>query len=269
MDITIDVQDYKLNVRAAGIIIHNNKILVHRNVNSDHYALLGGRVEIGEDSETTVKREIFEQLGKEIEITGYISTIENFFEMKESKYHEIMFVYKAEFLNDEDKLIEETIKNIEGKDYIQYEWLKLDKIEEYPLRPEVIKEILKEKIFPVHKINDEIKQRDSYKYIGSIVDVEIDRPLGTKHPKHGFEYVVNYGYVPNTISGDGEELDCYVLGVDKPLKEFKGKCIAVIHRTNDDDDKLIVAPEGKEFTDEEIRESTNFQEQYFESKIIR
>ena len=49
MDLTINVGNYKLNVRAAGVVIHNNKILVHRNVNSDHYALLGGRVEIGED----------------------------------------------------------------------------------------------------------------------------------------------------------------------------------------------------------------------------
>ena len=56
MDITIDVDDYKLNVRAAGVMIHNSKILVHRNVNSDHYALIGGRVEIGESSVNTIKR---------------------------------------------------------------------------------------------------------------------------------------------------------------------------------------------------------------------
>lgn len=156
MDITIDVEDYKLNVRGAVIIMHNNKILVHRNVNSDHYALLGGRMAIGEDSETTVKREVLEELGKEIEITGYVSTIENFFEMKGSKYHEIMFVHKAEFVNDEDKLIVDTMKNIEGKEYIQYEWLPLDKIDEYPLRPNVIKSVLKEKVFPVHKINNDL-----------------------------------------------------------------------------------------------------------------
>ena len=40
MDITIDVDDYKLNVRAAAIIMHDGKILTHRNKNSDHYAYL-------------------------------------------------------------------------------------------------------------------------------------------------------------------------------------------------------------------------------------
>lgn len=152
-DITIDVEDYKLNVRAAGIIIHNNKVLTHKNIKEDHYALIGGRVQIGEDSETTLKREIMEELGKEIEITGYISTIENFFEHKGKKYHEIMFVHKAEFVNEEDKKIEDPIKNIEGKEYLQYEWLDLGKIDEYPLLPEAIKEVLKNGKFPVHKIN--------------------------------------------------------------------------------------------------------------------
>jgi len=157
MDLTINVGDYKLNVRAAAVIIHNNKVLVHRNINSDHYALVGGRIEIGENSVDTIKREIKEELGKDVEITGYISTIENFFEMDGSKYHEIMFVHKIEFVNKEDKLIEHTLKNIEGKDYLRYEWLELDKIDNYPLLPIAIKEILKENKFPVHKINNDMK----------------------------------------------------------------------------------------------------------------
>lgn len=157
MDITIDIEDYKLNVRAAGVIIHNNKVLVHKNINSDHYALVGGRVEIGENSVDTIKREIKEELGKNIEITGYISTIENFFEMKGSKYHEIMFVHKVEFVDEDDKEIEYTLKNIEEKDYLKYEWLELDKIEQYPLWPKAIQEVLKENKYPVHKINNDMK----------------------------------------------------------------------------------------------------------------
>ena len=110
---------------------------------------------------------------------------------------------------------------------------------------------------------------NSCDYIGKVIDVKIDRPQNSEHPKHGFIYPVNYGFVPNTISGDGEELDCYVLGVNEPLDSFKGRCIAVIHRTNDDDDKLIIVPDGMNFTDDEIRKLTYFQEQYFESEILR
>ena len=157
MDLTIDVEEFKLNVIAAGVIIHNGKVLAHRNINSNHYALIGGRVEIGEDSSNTIKREVKEELGKDIEITGYIATIENFFEMKGSKYHEILFIHKAEFTEEEDQKIECTMKNIEGKDYLQYEWLDLRKIDEYPLLPIVVKDILKENKFPVHKINNDLK----------------------------------------------------------------------------------------------------------------
>lgn len=107
------------------------------------------------------------------------------------------------------------------------------------------------------------------KYLNTIVDVKMDRPLGSKHPKHGFIYPVNYGYIPNTVSGDGEELDAYVLGVHKPVESFTGKVIAIIHRTNDDDDKLVVAPVDKNYTDDQIVALTEFQEQYFKSIILR
>ena len=106
-------------------------------------------------------------------------------------------------------------------------------------------------------------------YIGKKVKVVMDRPLGTTHPKHGFIYEVNYGYIPNTVSGDGEELDAYVLGEHKPLNAFEGVVVAIIHRTNDNDDKLVVMAEGRNYSDEQIRALTEFQEQWFESVILR
>jgi inorganic pyrophosphatase len=105
--------------------------------------------------------------------------------------------------------------------------------------------------------------------IGTFIRVEIDRPVGSRHPEYGYVYPLNYSFVRGHQSGDGEDLDAYVLGVTHPLKTFEGRCIAVIHRLNDDDDKLVVAPDGVEFSDEAIRRATQFQEQFFESRIIR
>ena len=110
---------------------------------------------------------------------------------------------------------------------------------------------------------------DNKEYLNKELLIKMDRPFGSKHPKKGFIYPVNYGYVPNTISGDGEELDAYLLGIFEPVDEYKGKCIAIIHRTNDDDDKLVVVPEGKNYTDDQIDALTEFQEAYFEHIIIR
>ena len=106
-------------------------------------------------------------------------------------------------------------------------------------------------------------------FLGQTVKIKIDRQFGTKHPNHGFIYPLNYGFVPNTISGDGEELDAYLLGVFEPVEEYEGKCIAIIHRTNDNDDKLVVAPVGKEYSDEAIDALTEFQERFFKHVIIR
>ena len=114
-----------------------------------------------------------------------------------------------------------------------------------------------------------MKKIDSKNFIGKEVNIVIDRALGTKHPKHEFVYTVNYGYVPNVISGDGEELEAYLLGVFDPVENYKGKCIAVIHRINDDNDKIIVVPEGVNYTDDQIKALTEFQERFFESVIIR
>jgi len=106
-------------------------------------------------------------------------------------------------------------------------------------------------------------------FLGKEVFIEIDRKLGSNHPKHGFMYMLNYGFIPNTISGDGEELDAYLVGEFEPVTSAKGKVIAIIHRTNDDDDKLIVSKDGKEYSDDAIRAMTEFQERFFESVIIR
>lgn len=106
-------------------------------------------------------------------------------------------------------------------------------------------------------------------FLGKIISVVIDRPLGSKHPKWGFEYPVNYGFIEGVTAPDGEELDAYVLGVNIPIKEFTGKVIAIVHRLDNDDDKLVVAEEGKNFTDEEIEKMVNFQEKWYKHEIIK
>ncbi len=124
--------------------------------------------------------------------------------------------------------------------------------------------------FASHIMGDDMKTKvNSTDFLNKIVTVKMDRPMGSKHPKHGFVYPINYGFIPDTISGDGEELDAYVIGPTVPLDEFTGRCCAVIHRTNDDDDKLVVVEKDKDVDDKTIDEVTKFQEQYYTHVIIR
>ena len=106
-------------------------------------------------------------------------------------------------------------------------------------------------------------------YLGKIIDVVIDRPLGSAHPEYGGIYPINYGYVPNTMGGDGKELDCFIIGVFNPVTKYTGKCIAVIHRLNDNEDKLVIAPEGKDYSNDAIEALVEFQERWFKHELIR
>lgn len=105
------------------------------------------------------------------------------------------------------------------------------------------------------------RERIARQLLGKTVHVEVDRPIGYHHGD--IIYPVNYGYIPGVLAGDGEEQDVYILGVDEPLSAFDGPVVAVIHRQNDNEDKLVVVPEGMVFHQGEIAQAVHFQEQYF------
>jgi inorganic pyrophosphatase len=116
---------------------------------------------------------------------------------------------------------------------------------------------------------DQIIFQSAFSFLGQKVTAKIDRPLGSHHPKWDFIYPLNYGYVPDVPAPDGDELDAYILGVFEPIQEFTGICRAVIHRTNDSDDKLILTRDQVDYSDEQIRALVEFQERFWESKIVR
>lgn len=107
------------------------------------------------------------------------------------------------------------------------------------------------------------------RYLGKTVEVEIDRPIGFHHVTKGIhlDYTVNYGFLPGITGGDGEEQDVYVLGVDVPISHFTGRVIAAVRRKDDNEDKLVAAPENVKLHQGQIAEAIHFVEQYFDSTV--
>lgn len=104
--------------------------------------------------------------------------------------------------------------------------------------------------------------------LGKIVTVTVDRPLGSYHPKHkNLYYPINYGYIDGLTAPDNSYQDAYILGVQDPIKEFRGRVIAIIHREDDVEEKWVVAKDDDKYTKEEIKQQTNFVEQFFKSSI--
>lgn len=253
--------EYHIVVTAL-IMNLKNEILISKRAENKKYGLMwecnGGSVLAGETSLEGMIREVKEELGIDFlkKEAIFLKEIKDYMQNQDFKD---IWLFKRDIKDEEITLPD--------GEAIEYKWVSIE---------EFMDMIEKGEMVPTIEVDRELyeralrmKQRPSYEYIGKKVIAHIDRPLNTKHPKHGFIYQANYGYIPNTVSGDGEELDCYILGVDEPLEKFGGECISVIHRTNDDDDKLVLVPIGENFSDQEIRKLTNFQEKYFESEIIR
>ena len=108
-------------------------------------------------------------------------------------------------------------------------------------------------------------------YLGKTVTIGIDRPIGYVHHKENSDrvltYPINYGYIPNVLGGDGEELDVYLLGTKEPLERAECRIVGIVHREDDVEDKLIAAPEGVAFTTQQMADAIRFQEQYYDSEI--
>ena len=106
-------------------------------------------------------------------------------------------------------------------------------------------------------------------YLGKTVTIGIDRPIGYHHVKKDYTlvYPINYGYIPNVLGGDGEELDVYLMGVDHPVTEYTCKIIGIVYRHNDVEDKLIGAPVDAVYTEEQISSAIAFQEQYYSTHV--
>lgn len=104
-------------------------------------------------------------------------------------------------------------------------------------------------------------------FLGKVVTVYIDRPIGYNH--NGLIYSINYGYIKELKALDGEYQDAYIVGVDKTVDSFEGKVIAIIHRKDDNEDKLVVCDKNENYAKEEIEKQVYFQERYFKHIIIQ
>ena len=254
--------EYHLVVTAI-ILNENNEILISKRAgyktHPNMWECCGGSVKSGESSLEGMLREIKEELGIVFNKREamYLKTIKS----EENHDFKDLWVFKRNIKDNE-------ITKPDGE-VIDTKWVKIE---------EFNKMLNNNEFVPTIDFNEDLYNRViilkpnlNYEYIGKIVDIEIDRPLGSRHPKYkDFIYPINYGFVPNTVSGDGKELDCYIIDLDKKVQKVSGKCIGIIQRINDEDDKLIVVDinNNKKYTEDDIIKIVNFAEKYFSSMII-
>lgn len=236
-------------------------LAMQRDFSKKHYGgfweiSAGGAVQRGETALEGAVRELFEE-------TGLVcKSLEKIYRICGKKYPCIYFGYICTVDCDKSRI------KLQKGETVAYRWVKSEDIICFMTDKNYVT-IHAERVLPyIYSLVD--KSGSNFDcLIGCTVNVKVDRPLGSVHPKHSdIVYKLNYGYIEGIIASDGEEQDAYIVGVDTPLEEFTGKIIAIIHRKNDIENKWVVAPENKDFSKAEIERLIHFQEQYFDIEII-
>ncbi|MHA1154594.1 MAG: NUDIX hydrolase [Candidatus Heimdallarchaeota archaeon] len=137
--------------RVAGVVLKDNKVLLHRAEFDDFWALPGGSAEIFETSEEVLKREFLEESGITIEVERLLWVVENFFEYDKEKYHEIGLYFLVVPLDSEEKLQQDEFIGIEeyfnnekyGKFKLIFRWFTMEQLDDIVVKPKFLNEALK------------------------------------------------------------------------------------------------------------------------------
>ncbi|GAA0790190.1 NUDIX hydrolase [Hathewaya limosa] len=141
--IVIKEDGIRFNYRNVGIAIKDNKVLLHKPEEYEFWALPEGRCELLETSIETIKREFLEELGEEITVEKLVWVVENFFEIKNEKYHEISMYYMIKFCDESEIYKHKEIKGIEDDKKLIFKWFDINELEKQPIQPTFIKDELK------------------------------------------------------------------------------------------------------------------------------
>lgn len=143
VDATFQTEVGRFNYRVAGILIHQNQLLVMTDERSPYYYLPGGRVSMSEVSTEAIKREIKEELEVEVEVSRLLWVVENFFTEQQSgeQFHEIGMYYLLQLKSHQLlKQGHEFIMNEGGYKKLTFKWISLEQVKDLNLYPLFIKE---------------------------------------------------------------------------------------------------------------------------------
>ena len=144
-DISIVVDDSKLNVRTGVIFKHNNKVLIEISKVGSNSTIPGGRVKFNEKSEDTAIREIKEELELDLDKTRlkHKRTMENFFQAEGLHFHEIYFIYEYN-LNDSEVGRLENVKDNADNTTTYFKFVDYKDLDKVNILPKTLVDILKE-----------------------------------------------------------------------------------------------------------------------------
>lgn len=127
----------KFQYRAAGIVIHNNKILMQRAKDNNRWFIPGGRVEFDETAEKAIEREMMEEFGVPIIDKKLVWVIENFITFPIGRVHEIGMFFLVKLPKGHS--IYQFDGDFQGKEEgFVNRWIHKDDLDDYVIVPEFV-----------------------------------------------------------------------------------------------------------------------------------
>lgn len=157
MDIKLNSIEGKFKFRVCGILEHNGKYLIVKINHNKFYCLPGGHIELGEDTETAVKREMKEELGYEVEVKKLISINQNFFYENGIPFHELGFYYLVVAKNPLDIITNDYSREELDKGKIQhleFKWATIEELKSLDFKPEFIIDAINSKKVVINVTKD-------------------------------------------------------------------------------------------------------------------
>ncbi len=114
------------NFRVAGVAIHNDRILLVRNVRNSYWVLPGGHPDMMEPMAEALRREVLEEIQEEVTVTRLLWVLENFFHKKKD-FHELSFYFLVEL--DPNSRLLKSDGPFYGQEYdhqLIFQWFQLD-----------------------------------------------------------------------------------------------------------------------------------------------
>lgn len=141
-DIQFATEDVVFNCRVNGICIKDNKIFLSKLKDDVYWTFVGGKVELGESTDSAILREYKEEVGANLQIDKMIALIENFFEMKGESWHQYIFFYQLRDDNNELKFFYGERQIIDNQEAV-YKWVDLSDLDKVQIKPDCSRQIIK------------------------------------------------------------------------------------------------------------------------------
>lgn len=135
----------RFRYRVGGIVICGGYALFGINELCDYYYTVGGGVHIGEKSEDAILRELYEETGERMSVIRPLCLVENFFDgdgIFEGLNSHVLELYYLIGCNERKEFNAHSVTAGDAEEKVC--WLPIDKIDEYDIRPKLVKKLLKD-----------------------------------------------------------------------------------------------------------------------------